>query len=415
MPKLHGLDLCRRLTRRHPQLPVIVITAFGTIDSAVAAMKAGAYDFLTKPFDIEALGQLLRRALDRGAPAPAKGECESRPEVGAGYGQLLGNSPAMLDVYDIIERVADSAAPVLITGESGTGKELVAREIHRRGARARGEFVAVNCAALPEALLESELFGHVRGAFTDAKLSRDGLFVRAHRGTLFLDEIGDMPIGLQPKLLRALQEGTIRPLGSSGEVRVDARLITATNRDLEGAIAQKAFREDLYYRINVVPIGMPPLRERGQDILSLAHALLTQVASKSGKGIPRLSPAACQKLLRYDWRGNVRELRNCIERAVALARGPIIDISDLPPRIRDHPGAPVALEVTDLSQILPLDQVERAYILRVLELFRGNKSLAAKVLGLSRKTLHRKVQIFGSASPRPSQLDVDSPRIAQIA
>jgi DNA-binding NtrC family response regulator len=415
MPKLHGLELCRRLVRDKPHVPVIAVTAFGSIDSAVAAMKAGAYDFMTKPFDIEALTLLLHRALDQSAPCRSSGTFWVEHEAGSGYGNLLGSSAAMLEIYDLIARVADSEAPVLITGESGTGKELVAREIHQRGPRARGDFVAVNCAALPETLLESELFGHVRGAFTDAKTSRDGLFARAHGGTLFLDEIGDMPIGLQPKLLRALQDGAVRPVGSSGEVRVDARVITATNRDLESAIGQKAFREDLYYRVNVVQIELPPLRERGNDVLVLAEAFLRQVAGKAAKNIRGLSPAACQKLLAYEWRGNVRELRNCIERAVALTRAPIIDVTDLPPKVRDRSDYPVAIKVNHASELLPLEHVERAYILRVLELCRGNKSVAAQVLGLNRKTLHRKLEVFGATGSEAAEVEIDSSPIARIA
>ncbi|HEU4581124.1 MAG TPA: sigma-54 dependent transcriptional regulator [Polyangiaceae bacterium] len=397
MPKLQGIELCRRIVEKDPLLPVIVVTAFGSIDSAVAAMKAGAYDFVTKPFDVETVTLSLRRALDHYALRRELRDLRAAFDLHR-YGQLLGKSEAMLEIYDLIERLASSEASVLITGESGTGKELVARELHRRSPRARGPFIAINCAALPEALLESELFGHTRGAFTDAKVAKDGLFSKANGGTIFLDEIGDMPLGLQPKLLRALQEGTIRPVGGAAEVPFDARIITATNRDLEEAIAGKQFREDLYYRLNVVQIDLPPLRRRGADVLLLARALLAQLAVKAGKNVADISASASEKLLAYEWPGNVRELRNCIERAVALCRSDAIDVADLPPKIRDYEARSVLVAANDSSDLVPLEEVERRYILRVLEICHGNKSVAAKVLGLNRKTLHRRLEGFGAAA-----------------
>ncbi|MEY4548884.1 MAG: hypothetical protein RL685_5079 [Pseudomonadota bacterium] len=393
MPRLQGIELCRRLVQKEPQLPVIVVTAFGSIDSAVSAMKAGAYDFVTKPFDVESVALSLQRALEHYALKREVRELRAAVELDR-YGELLGKSDAMMAIYDLIDRLASSDASVLITGESGTGKELVARELHRRSQRARGPFIAINCAALPEALLESELFGHARGAFTDAKTARDGLFTRASGGTIFLDEVGDMPLGLQPKLLRALQEGSVRPVGGSVELPFDARIITATNRDLEEAIATKSFREDLFYRLNVVQMELPPLRRRGSDVLLLARALLAQLAAKASKDIADISPAASEKLLAYDWPGNVRELRNCIERAVALSRSSAIDVSDLPPKVRDYSSRTVLVEANDSSELVPLEEVERRYILRVLQLCNGNKSVAARILGLNRKTLHRRVGGF---------------------
>ncbi|MEO8182298.1 MAG: sigma-54 dependent transcriptional regulator [Deltaproteobacteria bacterium] len=395
MPKLQGIELCRRLVQKDPQLPVIVVTAFGSIDSAVAAMKAGAYDFVTKPFDVETVVLALQRALEHYALRRELRELRSAFELHR-YGQLLGKSDAMLEIYDLIDRLASSEASVLITGESGTGKELVARELHRRSVRSRGPFIAINCAALPESLLESELFGHTRGAFTDAKVAREGLFSKANGGTIFLDEIGDMPLGLQPKLLRALQEGSVRPVGGAAEIPFDARIITATNRDLEEAISNKGFRDDLYYRMNVVQIELPPLRRRGADVLLLARALLAQLVVKAGKNVSDITALACEKLLAYEWPGNVRELRNCIERAVALCRSDAIDVADLPPKIRDHDARSVLVAANDSSELVPLEEVERRYILRVLEICHGNKSVAAKVLGLNRKTLHRRVEGFGS-------------------
>lgn len=401
MPKLQGIELCRRLVQKDPQLPVIVVTAFGSIESAVAAMKAGAYDFVTKPFDVETVALTLQRALEHYALRRELRELRAAFDLHR-YGQLLGRSDAMVEVYDLIDRLASSEASVLITGESGTGKELVARELHRRSPRSRGPFVAINCAALPEALLESELFGHSRGAFTDAKVARDGLFARANGGTIFLDEIGDMPLGLQPKLLRALQEGSIRPVGGAVEIPFDARILTATNRDLEEAIASKRFRDDLYYRLNVVQIELPPLRRRGADVLLLARALLSQLAAKAGKNVADITAPACEKLLAYEWPGNVRELRNCIERAVALCRSEAIDVADLPPKIRDHDGRAILVAANDSSDLVPLEEVERRYILRVLQICHGNKSVAAKVLGLNRKTLHRRLEGFGA---EPSAAD----------
>ncbi|HTV23054.1 MAG TPA: sigma-54 dependent transcriptional regulator [Polyangiaceae bacterium] len=388
MPKMLGIELCRRVTARSAHVPVIVVTACGSVESAIAAMKAGAYDFVAKPFDVDVVAALVRRALAAATRRPAP----------SGAGPLLGASAVMREVRDLIERVASSEVPVLLTGESGTGKELVAREIHRQSSRASGEFVAINCAALPEALLESELFGHTRGAFTDAKTARTGLFERAHGGTLFLDEIGEMPIGLQPKLLRALQEGRVRPVGGVEERQIDARVIAATNRDLEAAIAERSFREDLYYRVNVVQIELPALRDRGDDVLLLARAMLVEVAGRTGRTVPELTPAVCDALVGYDWRGNVRELRNCIERAVALSRSPLIDVGDLPPRVREHAAGPGSAERARPGAASPglrLEEVERAHILRVLEMCRGKKSAAAQLLGLNRKTLHRRLAGFG--------------------
>jgi two-component system response regulator HydG len=286
----------------------------------------------------------------------------------------------------------------LITGESGTGKELVAREVHERGRAPHGPFVPVNCAAMPEGLLESELFGHVRGAFTDARAPRDGLFVAADGGTLFLDEIGDMPIGLQAKLLRALQERTVRPVGSTSERPFTARVLTATNRDLDAALESGRLRDDLYYRINVVHIDLPPLRARGGDVLLLAQSFLGEIAVRCGKALSGLTARAAEQLLLYDWPGNVRELHNCIERAAALARGPEIDLPDLPSRIRDYESGHVLIAGDDPTELASLEVVERKYILRVVEACKGNKSKAARVLGIGRKTLYRRLESLGIPS-----------------
>jgi two-component system response regulator HydG len=278
---------------------------------------------------------------------------------------------------------------VLVTGESGTGKELAARALHAHGRRRAGPFVAINCAALPEALLESELFGHAKGAFTDAREKRVGLFQQASGGTLFLDEIGEMPLTIQAKVLRALETRQVRPLGAQSEVAFDARIVAATNRDLESEVEEARFREDLLYRLNVIQIEMPSLRARGGDILLLAQAFLERFAAKSGKNVERLSSAVGEKLLAYAWPGNVRELQNCIERAVALARYEEITVEDLPPRIRDYRRSHVLLASDDPSELVSMDEVERRYALRVIEATGGNKNRAARILGWDRKTLYR--------------------------
>ncbi len=301
----------------------------------------------------------------------------------------------MRTVYDLVERVADSEATILITGESGTGKEVFANAIHRRSRRAHGPFVAINCTAMPETLLESELFGHTRGAFTDAREARTGLFVQARGGTLLLDEVGDMPLTLQPKILRVLQERKVRPLGSSTEVAIDVRVIAATNRDLEGAIEEKRFREDLYFRLNVIQIPLPPLRSRAGDVLPLAQHLLETFAERAGKPITAIAPAAAEKLVAYSWPGNVRELQNCMERAIALARFEQIGVDDLPEKIREHRSSHVLVASDDPSELVPMEEVERRYVQRVLEAVGGNKAAAARILGFERKTLYRKLERWG--------------------
>jgi two-component system response regulator HydG len=304
---------------------------------------------------------------------------------------VVGDSDAMRRMADIVSRVAETDANVLITGESGTGKELVARALHERSGR-RGPFLAINCAAVPETLLENELFGHARGAFTDARTSRTGLFVEANQGTLFLDEIGEMPLGMQAKLLRALQERKVRPLGATQEVPFDARIVTATNRDLEAEVAAKRFREDLFYRVNVVRVDVPALRRRGNDALMLAQYFLDRAGQRSGKSVNRLGRAVADRIMGYDWPGNVRELENCIERAVALARFDEITIDDLPAKIREHRPMEVYEENEDPKQLPSMEVVEERYIRKVLAAVGGNKTLAAKVLGFDRRTLYRKLK-----------------------
>ncbi len=393
MRGMNGIELCERILANRPDVPVIVITAFGNLETAIGAIRAGAYDFITKPFDVDALAL----ALDRAAQHRFLREEVKRLRVAADrreFPELLGESPPMKKVRDLLEQIVDADASVLITGETGTGKELVARALHHRGPRRDGPFVAVSCAAMPAPLLESELFGHVRGAFTDARAARIGLFVQASGGTLFLDEIGDLPLELQPKLLRALQERVVRPVGGSEELGFDVRLTAATNRDLESAIEEKRFRQDLYFRIDVVHVELPSLRARGADVLLLAQHFLDHQASRTGKRVTGLSSAAAERLLAYPWPGNVRELQNCIERAVALTQYDRIGVDDLPERIRSHRRSHVLVASDDPAELVSMEEVERRYILRVMEAVGGNKTLAARVLGFDRKTLYRKLERY---------------------
>jgi DNA-binding NtrC family response regulator len=381
MPGMKGPELLHEIRGRRPELNVIIITAFGAIDSAIALVKAGAYDYLTKPFSTDELLLTLERALE---------ESRLRREVArltaAGAAALpgfIGASQAIQEVFDLVHKAAVSRHPVLVTGESGTGKELIARALHTLSLRA-GRFVAVNCAALPENLLESELFGHEKGAFTGADRDKPGLLETAHGGTLFLDEVTELPAALQPKLLRALEEGEVRRLGATQPRRFDVRFVAATNRDLEKQVAEARFREDLYWRLHVLHVHLPPLRERPADIPLLAEHFLD--------GRPT-SHEAMAVLTSYPWPGNVRELRNALERAATLASTPEIRVADLPPRIRDS-GDPTARVADASSRQLPLRELERAYILEVLRQTGGNKSRTAEILGLDRKTLYRKLEEY---------------------
>jgi two-component system, NtrC family, response regulator AtoC len=394
-PQLDGLALCARLTAAKAEMPVLLATHAGTLEGAVAAMRAGAYDFLFPPMRVDAMALALDRAVEHAA---LRREVRRlRQVVGHGHGPelLLGGSPAMRELHDLVLRAADSDASVLVTGETGTGKELVARALHRRSRRAAGPFVAVNCAAVPEALLESELFGHVKGAFTDARADRSGLFVQADGGTIFLDEIGDMPLGLQPKLLRALQDHAVRPVGSDRELPFDARVVAATNRDLGAAVEAAHFRRDLYFRLDVIQVDVPPLRSRGRDVLLLAQHFLEGAAGRAGKAVRTLSPDAAAALLAYPWPGNVRELENVVERAVALSRSPELTVLDLPERLRAR-APESALPVLPAPDALPtLAEVEEQHLRRVLQSVQGNKARAARVLDIDRKRLYRKLERYG--------------------
>ena len=389
-----GLDLSRQLAANRPDVPVIVVTAFGNLESAIAAIRAGAYDFILKPFEIDALGLVLDRALERrGLREEVK---RLREELGnaAATGEILGESAPIRRVRDLVARLADSDASVLLTGESGTGKELVARALHEAGRWKAGRFVALNCAAMPETLIESELFGTTKGAFTGAGEGRPGLISQAHQGTLFLDEVCEMPLGVQPKLLRALQERQVRPVGGTREVPFECRIVSATNRDLEAAVEEKRFRADLYFRLNVVEIALPPLRVRLGDVLPLTQHFIETFAKRAGKRVQGLSSEAARLLLGYAWPGNVRELENCIQRAVALTQHEQITPADLPDRVRE-PTTPRETSATDL---VSLEEAERRHILLVLAAVGENKSLASQILGLNRRTLYRKLEQY-AASP----------------
>ena len=395
MRGMDGLALCERIVASRPDVPVVVITAFGSLETAIAAIRAGAYDFLTKPVKMDALAVALGRAVQHRLLGEEVKRLRRLVGETQRFEELIGDSPAIRRVRQLLDRVLDSDASVLVTGESGTGKEIIAKVLHRHGRRKDGPFVAINCAAMPEHLLESELFGHVRGAFTDARAARTGLFVQAHRGTLLLDEIGDLPLALQPKLLRALQERVLRPIGGDEEVPFDVRLVATTNRDLEAAVDDGRFREDLYFRVNVIHVEMPPLRARGGDVLLLAQHFLVHHAAKAGKQVTGLSPQAAERLLAYAWPGNVRELQNAIERAVALAQYEHVTVDDLPEKVRAYRPSHVLIAADDPSELVPLEVAERRYILRVLESVGGNKTLAARVLGIGRKTLYRKLEQYG--------------------
>jgi len=393
MPGPSGIDLCAELHANRPDLPVVIMTAFGSLETAIAALRAGAYDFVTKPVDFDLLGFSLERALQHRQMQEKIRLLKDQVGRREPRGELAGESPALQKVREQIGRIADLDTSILISGESGTGKELVARALHRQSRRRKGPFVAINCAALPESLLESELFGHVRGAFTDARESRRGLFVEASGGTLFLDEIGELPLSLQPKLLRVLEERKVRPLGGGQEIDCDVRIVAASHRDLAEAVREGSFRGDLYYRLNVIQLELPPLRARGNDILLLARDFIAEFAGRVGKSVTGLAEPAAARLLSYSWPGNVRELRNVIERALALTHHDRITVEDLPEHLQKPGGEiPFAGGTVDPLSLLPLAEMERRYIDQVLDQLGGNRTLAARVLGVDRKTLYRRLK-----------------------
>jgi len=393
VPELGGLELLKRIRETYPQTAVMVLTQYGTIESAVEATRMGASDYVTKPFHIPELRTKLDRVvrsleLDQ-ENRVLREQLRTRP----GFGGLIGISPKMQRVYRLIEKVSQHNYPVLILGESGTGKELVARSIHFSGVRKNKPFVPVDCSSLVPTLIESELFGYVKGAFTGAMHTKQGLMEVADTGTLFLDEIGDLPVDLQAKLLRALQEKEVKPVGSTDRIPIAVRVIAASNRDLDAAVRQGGFRQDLYFRLYVVQIKMPPLRERKSDIPILVNSFLEKFGEPSGK-TRTISEDAMARLMAYDWPGNVRELENAIERAVALGSGPILHVGDLPSNLQYGTGE----RLPQNDELLPLEELERRAILRALRESGGDKLAAARLLGIGKTTLYRKLKQYEAQS-----------------
>jgi len=439
MPGLDGMGLLRKLQQDFPEVPVVMITAHGSVESAVEAVKLGAFDYLEKPFEQEQIRQIVAKAMRTHELARR----DARPEEPSGRGRfrLIGSAPAIRQIFAVVEKVADTPSTVLITGESGTGKELIARALHENSSRHKGPFIKINCAAIPKTLMESELYGYEKGAFTGAVGAKPGRFELAHGGTLFLDEIGEIPVEMQVKLLRVLQESEFERVGGIKTIKVDVRLVTATNRDLAHEIEEEAFREDLFYRLNVVPIHIPPLRERREDIPLLAEHFIAKFNDRLKKQITGITPDAVACLIAYHWPGNIRELENLMERTMLFCEGPLIRARDLPPEMVQHaaasgavptpvpppaagratPAAPVDAEDDDVSGVgvgssgpttltsMPAvsagslkeavraetERVERELIVRALEETNGNVTQAARILKISRKSLQTKMKEFG--------------------
>jgi two-component system response regulator HydG len=400
MPGMSGIELCDQLYRRYPDCAPIVLTGYGQLDTAIAALRVGAWDFLTKPVKTEVLEVAILRALEHFALQREVKRLNYARVSSEPIEDMLGDSSALRELQRMIRRIAATDATVLIQGESGTGKETVARALHRLSETRKNEpLVAVNCGAMPAPLLESELFGHVAGAFTDAKSAREGLFLQAGAGTILLDEIGEMPLEMQAKLLRVLQERSLRPVGGDSEMPFDARVIVATNRDLETEVEEGRFREDLFHRINVVSIHVPPLRARTGDVLLLANAFLERAASRKQSFIRGISRRASQLLVDYDWPGNVRELENCVERAATLCRGDEIDVDDLPRKVVEHRSTRLEISTASPAELLTLDEMQHRYVRQVLAAVGGNKTQAAQILGIDRRSIYRRLE----ASRQPAE------------
>jgi len=402
MPGMDGMELLRNARQIDPQMPVIILTAFATIESAVAAVKAGAFDYLPKPFSVDQLTLAVDRALAQRRLTLENLRLREQLQGTYGFENIVGRSPAMAQVFELVRKAARSEANILVVGESGSGKELIARAIHANSPRSAEAFVPVDCASLPEPLLESELFGHEKGAFTGAVKTKPGLIEVAHRGTLFLDEIAELPLGLQVKLLRALQEREIRRVGGTRQIDVDVRVVSATNRDLREFVTKGHFREELYYRVNVIAISLPPLRERRGDVTLLAHTFLKKYGHGRERPLRGFEPEAIQLLEAYPWPGNVRELQNVIERACALAEGDTITVRDLPEHVRSsQPVSSVPFQPP--AATLPLkeakarwmSELEAAYLSELLKRHGGNVSQAARDAGIDRKTFHRLLNKYG--------------------
>jgi DNA-binding NtrC family response regulator len=391
MPRLSGEELLKSVASQFPTVPVIILTGHGTIESAVQAMHDGAYDFLTKPVNLDRLSLLVKRAVANRELAVQNRAMQEELERRSGFASIIGKSAEMKQVFDIVRQVAPSRSSVLITGESGSGKEMIAEALHYNSPRKDKSFIKLHCAALTESLLESELFGHEKGAFTGAIARKRGRFELAHLGTLFLDEIGEINQNVQIKLLRVLEEKKFERVGGEETIEVDVRLIAATNRDLKDAIAKGSFREDLYYRLNVVNIHIPPLRERKEDIPLLVAAFLKEFSQENGRPIEGIDPKARLALYNYSWPGNVRQLRNSVESAVVLSKGSTLTLEDFPPNIRGETGA----DSLRLPLGTSLAEMEKEVIRSTLAREGGNKSRTAEILGIGRKTLHRKIEEYG--------------------
>jgi len=397
VPQLGGLELLKRVRETYAQCAVIVLTQYGTIESAVEATRLGAADYVTKPFHVPELRGKIDRVVRSLEIDQENRLLREQLRTRPGFGGIIGVSPKMQRVYRLIEKVSQHNYPVLILGESGTGKELVARSIHFSGSRQNRPFVPVDCSALVPTLIESELFGYVKGAFTGAMHSKTGLMESAGSGTLFLDEIGEMPVDLQAKLLRALQEREIKPVGGTDRIAIATRVIAATNRDLEAAVRQGQFRQDLFFRLNVVQIKLPSLRERKSDIPLLVNSFLEKFSDANGRA-RTISDDAMARLIAYDWPGNVRELENAIERAVALGSGPILHVADLPSNLHCSASG----RSPQIDELLPLEELERRAILRALQESGGDKLAAARLLGIGKTTLYRKLKQYDAESNAPA-------------
>lgn len=389
MPEMGGLDVLKTFKRLHPQAVTIVITAFGSFDTAVEAIRNGAYDYISKPFKIEEIKLKLQRCLEQRYFSAQKGDAAQEELMEKiSLGRIIGSSPKMLEIYKMIAKVSNSDVTILIQGESGTGKELIARAIHDNSMRTSRPYIAVNCAALPENLLESELFGYMKGAFTGALLDKKGLFEEADGGTCFLDEIGDMQLPLQSKLLRVLQEHEIRRLGGSHTISVDLRIIAATNKDLITMVKSGQFREDLFYRLQVVTIALPPLRERPEDIPLLANYFLQKAAGKMKKDVCGISKEVMNALIKYKWPGNIRQLKNVIEGAVVLTTHKILLLTDIPAEIYQKNNKDISID-DSTNRFQTLEELKQHYIRQILEYTNGNQNMAADILGINRKSLYR--------------------------
>lgn len=397
MSRMDGINALKAMLAYNPALPIVLMTAYSSVETAVDALRLGAYDYLVKPLDFDLLKETLEQGIERSRHSVENRELRRQLSEAAEIPNILGKSAPLLSMLRFIETVAPTEATVLITGESGTGKELVARALHNASTRASRPMITVNCAALAENLLESELFGHEKGSFTGADKRREGRFVQADGGTLFLDEIGEMPLSVQAKLLRALQQGEVQRVGSDTPINVDVRVLAATNRDLRHEAMEKRFREDLYFRLNVISIEVPPLRQRGDDIPLLAASFMQKFAERNHKKIKGLAPQAMDCLLRYGWPGNVRELENAVERAVILCRGDLISVEDLPDNLAHAPAIEERNEkVQELSLAgMSLDMVEKQAIESTMRQTGDNKSEAARRLGITRATLHNKLRKYG--------------------